>query len=50
MTVNILITGGTGSLGNQIVGKLKDENIRIYSRDEYKQKQMSYKYPKCKYV
>ncbi len=50
MTVNILITGGTGSLGNCIVSYLKDENIRIYSRDEYKQKEMKSLYPKCRYL
>jgi len=45
----ILITGGTGSLGNALIGNLLPDNtIRIYSRDEYKQKQMKSKYPKCR--
>ena len=46
----ILITGGTGSLGNFIVSQLPTNYIRIYSRDEYKQGQMRAKYPNCKYL
>jgi len=46
----ILITGGTGSLGNCIVRYLNQNNIRIYSRDEYKQKEMSKRFPKCRYL
>ena len=47
----ILITGGTGTLGNHIVDSLHNlAVIRIYSRDEYKQKQMREKYPNCKYL
>ena len=40
---NVLITGGTGSLGNaltQSLLKTKVERIRIFSRDEEKQRQM----------
>ncbi len=41
---SILITGGTGSLGNALVGKLLSQNkvkrIVIFSRDELKQLQM----------
>ena len=39
----ILITGGTGSLGNALTKRLintKAERIRIFSRDEEKQRQM----------
>ncbi|MCK4666977.1 polysaccharide biosynthesis protein [Candidatus Dependentiae bacterium] len=39
----ILITGGTGSIGSEIVRQLlkyKPKTIRIYSRDEYKQYMM----------
>ena len=37
---NILVTGGTGSIGSEIVRQLLDYNpkqIRVYSRDEFKQ-------------
>jgi len=36
----VLVTGGTGSIGSEIVRKLLEypvDNIRIFSRDEYKQ-------------
>ena len=46
--MNILITGGTGSLGNALVSELIHsptfERICIYSRDEHKQEQMRVKY------
>ncbi len=42
---NILITGGTGSFGfeftKRILGKYKPKKIVIFSRDEFKQDQMS---------
>lgn len=44
---NILITGGTGSLGQALTEKLLETNaekIRIYSRDESKQVEMQQKY------
>jgi len=44
---NILITGGTGSLGQALTAKLLEtdaEKIRIYSRDESKQVEMQQKY------
>lgn len=43
----ILVTGGTGSFGHQIVDRLLRENpaeIRIFSRDEDKQVRMSQEY------
>jgi len=40
----ILITGGTGSLGNALISKLKANKIIIYSRDEYKQYLMAQKF------
>lgn len=43
----ILVTGGTGSFGHQIVKRLlehKPEEIRILSRDEKKQDDMKYQY------
>jgi UDP-N-acetylglucosamine 4,6-dehydratase/5-epimerase len=43
----ILVTGGTGSFGHQIVDRLLDEEpaeIRIFSRDEDKQVRMSEEY------
>jgi UDP-N-acetylglucosamine 4,6-dehydratase/5-epimerase len=52
----ILITGGTGSFGKAFIALLlKKPNIKnikrlvIYSRDEYKQEQLSKKYPIKKY-
>jgi FlaA1/EpsC-like NDP-sugar epimerase len=45
---SILITGGTGSLGNALVDKFLElklfRKIIIYSRDELKQSQMLKKY------
>ena len=44
---NILITGGTGSLGNALTTKLLTlgvKTIRIFSRDENKQVQMEEKF------
>ena len=52
----ILITGGTGSFGKAFIALLlKQANVKnikrlvIYSRDEYKQEQLSKKYPIKKY-
>ncbi|MDB4130958.1 UDP-N-acetylglucosamine 4,6-dehydratase (inverting) [Flavobacteriaceae bacterium] len=47
---NVLITGGTGSLGQALIKKFLDENygfnkIIIFSRDEQKQFQIRDKYP-----
>ncbi|PPR41490.1 MAG: UDP-N-acetylglucosamine 4,6-dehydratase (inverting) [Alphaproteobacteria bacterium MarineAlpha5_Bin12] len=51
---NILITGGTGSFGNQFVNmtlkKFNPKKIIIYSRDEMKQWEMSIRYEKQKKV
>ncbi len=47
----ILITGGTGSLGHALTDRLLPDNtIRIFSRDELKQKEMSIQYPDCKFL
>lgn len=50
---NILITGGTGSFGNQLVKFLLEyftpNKIIILSRDEFKQFLMQEKYPTSKY-
>ena len=43
----VLITGGTGSLGNALTERLLKTNvkrIRIFSRDELKQSQMEAKF------
>jgi len=46
-----LITGGTGTLGHALAERLLPDNtIRVYSRDEYKQKLMKSEYPDCKYL
>jgi FlaA1/EpsC-like NDP-sugar epimerase len=52
---NILITGGTGSLGNKLVERLLETNInsiKIFSRDEAKQYFLSKKYldPRLKFL
>ena len=51
---NLLITGGTGSLGNALIeyvirkkGSLK--RLIVFSRDEYKQSEMQKKFPEKKY-
>lgn len=49
----ILVTGGTGSFGNQfvqnIVDNYKPKKLIIFSRDELKQYEMSQKFPESKY-
>lgn len=55
---NILITGGTGSWGNELVTQLLEkgsdiDEIRIYSRSEHKQVEMKQKFnfhPKLKFI
>lgn len=51
---NILITGGSGTLGHAIVRTAEREawncSITIYSRSELRQAQMRAKYPSCRYV
>ncbi|MBD3426526.1 MAG: UDP-N-acetylglucosamine 4,6-dehydratase (inverting) [Candidatus Omnitrophica bacterium] len=50
---NILITGGTGSFGKKFVeavlGKYRPKKIIVFSRDEFKQYQMSKIFPDSKY-
>jgi len=44
---NILITGGTGSIGSEVLESLlsfKPKKIYVFSRDEYKQHKLRYKY------
>lgn len=44
---NVLVTGGTGSIGSGIVERMLEAGpkvIRIYSRDEFKQKELKEKY------
>lgn len=54
MKGNILITGGTGTLGQAIVARAGREDwdcrITIYSRDEMKQQAMKRKFPDCRYA
>lgn len=51
---NILITGGTGSLGHAIVRRAEAKGwpceITIYSRSELLQAQMRAQYPQCRYI
>lgn len=54
LTGNILITGGTGTLGHAIVRTAERERwdcqITIYSRSELRQAQMRQQHPQCRYV
>jgi UDP-N-acetylglucosamine 4,6-dehydratase/5-epimerase len=51
---NILVTGGSGTLGRAIVRTAERESwdcsITIYSRSELRQAQMRVKHPHCRYV
>jgi UDP-N-acetylglucosamine 4,6-dehydratase len=51
---NILITGGSGTLGHAIVRAAErdgwDAQITVYSRSELRQAQMRAKHPRCRYV
>ena len=50
---NILIVGGTGSIGKHILSSLipfKPKLIRVFSRDEYKQHSLRYKYLNSKNI
>ena len=51
---SILITGGTGTLGNALTKRILKEypdvrRLVIFSRDEQKQYQMEKKFPESKY-
>lgn len=45
MQNRILITGGTGTLGTELVRQLRDQNITIFSRSEKKQTELKLKFP-----
>lgn len=51
---NVLITGGTGTLGRAIVARVTAEQwrgqITVYSRSELLQAQMRAEYPACRYI
>lgn len=50
---NILITGGTGTLGQAIARRARDWNgctLTIYSRDELKQYEMRRRFPGCRFA
>lgn len=54
LTGNILITGGSGTLGQAIVRAALKEGwgcaFTIYSRSELRQAEMRARYPRCRYV
>lgn len=54
LTGNILVTGGSGTLGHAIVRTAEREgwvcSFTIYSRSELRQAQMRVKHPRCRYV
>ncbi len=49
--LRVLITGGTGTLGHALTKRLLHDGyqVKIFSRDELKQKEMSMLYPDAKY-
>ena len=50
--MSILVTGGTGSFGHHVVRELVAEGarVRVYSRDEEKQRRMAQAYPGVEFV
>ena len=46
----ILITGGTGTVGQELVRQLGDKDIIVFSRNEVKQVEMSHDFPNVRYV
>ena len=49
--MKVLITGGTGTLGKELIKKFhKEWDITVFSRDELKQAQLKNIYPKVKFI
>jgi len=49
--MKVLITGGTGTLGKELIKKFyKEWDITVFSRDELKQAQLRIIYPKVKFI
>jgi len=49
--MKVLITGGTGTLGKELIKKFyKEWDITVFSRDELKQAQLRAIYPKVKFI
>ena len=49
--MKVLITGGTGTLGKELIKKFyKEWDITVFSRDELKQAQLQAIYPKVKFI
>src|SRR5680860_722898 len=49
--MKVLITGGTGTLGKELIKKFyKEWDITVFSRDELKQAQLRAIYPKVKFM
>jgi UDP-N-acetylglucosamine 4,6-dehydratase len=49
--VNILIVGGTGTLGNELTRQLSSNHrVSIFSRDELKQQEMRRRFPDCRFI
>lgn len=49
----VLVTGGTGSIGSEVLRRLtelKTKEIIVFSRDEYKQHQLKFKYADVKNI
>lgn len=48
--MNILIVGGTGTLGKALLEKLSDHSVTVLSREELKQQQLKKVYPNVSFV
>lgn len=49
--MNILIVGGTGTLGNELARQLTPHHsVSIFSRDELKQQEMRRRFPMCRFI
>ena len=48
--MNILVTGGTGFVGSNLIKKLLNQNHNVVSIDNYSTGLKSNEFPKCKYI
>ena len=48
--MNILVTGGAGFVGSNLIKKLLNQNHNVVSIDNYSTGLKSNEFPKCKYI
>jgi FlaA1/EpsC-like NDP-sugar epimerase len=48
--MRILIPGGTGTLGKELLRQLPNDDVYVISRDELKQQNLKKEYPKVKFI